>query len=378
MQISRHFLNFDSDIIPGKVLVIFGPRQAGKTTLVKDFLKRTNFKFKLDSGDNSRTRNLLMSQDFEVLKNYIESYELLVIDEAQRIPEIGQILKIFVDEHPNLRIIVTGSSSFELAGQVGEPLTGRKRTMTLFPVSILELSSHFNKFELKEKLEEFLIYGMYPAVISNPIVSEKKRILDEIVSSYLFKDILELDKIKNSRALEDLLQLLAYQIGSEVSHSELATQLKIDAKTVGRYLDLLEKSFVIKPLKGFSRNLRKEITKKNKYYFMDIGVRNSMIRNLNPLQYRNDIGQLFENFFFIERLKTRSYKEIYANNYFWRTWDKKEIDFLEERDGELFGFECKWNPDKKMKAPKEWVENYPDSEFQIINRSNFIDWLLPA
>ncbi len=358
-------------------MVIFGPRQAGKTTLVKDFLKHTNYKFKLDSGDNSRTRNLLMSQDFETLKNYIESYELLVIDEAQRIPDIGQILKIFVDEHPNLRIIVTGSSSFELAGQVGEPLTGRKRTMTLFPVSILELSSHFNKFELKEKLE-VLIYGMYPAVISNPIVTEKKRILDEIVSSYLFKDILELDKIKNSRALEDLLQLLAYQIGSEVSHSELATQLKIDAKTVGRYLDLLEKSFVIKPLKGFSRNLRKEITKKNKYYYMDIGDRNSMIRNLNPLQYRNDVGQLFENFFFIERVKTRSYKEIYANNYFWRTWDKKEIDFLEERDGKLFGFECIWNPDKKMKAPKEWMENYPDSEFQIINRSNFIDWLIPA
>lgn len=376
MSFSRYYLEMDPYLEPGRALVLFGPRQVGKTTLIKNYLAQTKFKYKLDSGDNSRTRNLFLTEDFQLLREYVESYELIAIDEAQRIPNIGMTLKILLDENPKLRILVTGSASFELAGQVGEPLTGRKRSLTLFPISHLELANHFNRFELKEKLEDFLIFGLYPEVAANSDRNEKKRILDEIVSSYLFKDILELDRIKSSKTLAELLQLLAFQIGSEVSHSELATQLKIDAKTVSRYIDLLEKSFVLKPLRGFSRNLRKEVTKKNKYYFFDLGVRNSLIRNYNPINLRNDVGALFENFVFMERLKYREYKEVYANNYFWRTWDKKEIDFIEERDGKLFGYECKWSPLKKTKPPGEWLETYPKSEFSVVTKENYLDLIL--
>ena len=206
MDYSRYYLNLEPYLTPGKVLVIFGPRQAGKTTLIQNYLKKTSFKYKFDSGDNSRTRNLFQTQDFNLMKEYVESYQLIVIDEAQRIPEIGWALKILVDQIPEIRIIVTGSASFELAGQVGEPLTGRKRSLILYPLSNLELEFHFNRYELKEKLEEFLIYGMYPEVVSKDSKIEKQRALDEIVSSYLYKDILELERIKSSKTLAELLQ----------------------------------------------------------------------------------------------------------------------------------------------------------------------------
>lgn len=297
-----------------------------------------------------------------------------VIDEAQKIPNIGQCLKIMVDHIPHLRIIVIGSSSFELAGQVGEPLTGRKKTLTLYPIAQLELLKQFNAFEVKTQLENYLIYGSYPDIISAKISDQKRARITEIAHSYLLKDILELDRIKNSKILLDLLRLLAFQIGSEVSHNELAKKLGIDAKTISRYLDLLEKRFVLYNLGGFSRNLRKEITKKSKYYFYDIGIRNALIANFNSLDLRDDIGKLWENFLVIERIKKQAYLPVYANNYFWRTWEQKEIDWIEEREGKLWGYEFKWGK-TIAKPPKEFLNAYPNAEFMTVNQENYLTFV---
>lgn len=375
MLIPRFYQNLDKYLKPNEALIIFGPRQAGKTTLLNGFLSKTRLKYKLDSGDNIRTQQILGSQDFKQILDYAGNYELLALDEAQKIPNIGMGLKILVDQVPGIRIIATGSSSFELAGQVGEPLTGRKRTITLFPLSQSELADIYNRHELKENLPEWLILGSYPAVVTAKLKNDKIAVLEEIANSYLLKDVLELERVKGSKVLLDLLRLIAFQIGSEVSYSELGVQLGINSKTVTRYLDILEKAFVIFNLRGFSRNLRKEITKKSKYYFYDNGIRNAVISNFNDLEMRDDIGKLWENFLVSERLKTQNYKSIYANNYFWRTWDQKEIDWLEEREGKLFAFEFKWKEDKK-KAPKEFLKNYPDSKFQIVNRDNYLDFLI--
>ncbi len=374
MKIKRIYADLTPYIKPNKALIIFGPRQAGKTTLLEDYLKSTHFKYKLDSGDNISTANFFASQDFNGIIDYCRGYELIVIDEAQKIPNIGQAFKIMVDHVPGIRIIATGSSSFELAGQVGEPLTGRKTSLTLFPVWQGEFGQMYNAYELKEKLQDFLLYGGYPEVVTAESRDEKILHLEELMNSYLLKDILELEQVKSPKLLVDLLRLLAFQIGSEVSFQELGRQLGIDAKTVARYIDLFEKTFVVYNLRGFSRNLRKEITKKGKYYFYDLGLRNAVISNFNELSARNDVGALWENFLFIERLKKRSYAPIYANDYFWRTWDQKEIDLIEERDGKLFGYEFKWG-DKKIKAPKEWLEAYPESSFEIISRENYLEFI---
>lgn len=374
MKIPRIYQNLGQFLKPGKVLVIYGPRQVGKTTLLNDFLKETKLKYRLDSGEDVRIQETLSSQNFTKILGYAEGYELIAIDEAQKIKNIGQGLKILVDQIPSLQIIVTGSSSFELAGQVGEPLTGRKITLTLFPISHIELGGIYNTFDLKNKLEEYLIYGGYPEVITTSVMIEKKRILNEITGSYLLKDILELEKVKGSKILLDLLRLLAFQVGSEVSLSEIGRQLGIDYKTVACYLDLLEKAFVVYNLRGYSRNLRKEITKKSKFYFYDNGIRNSIISNFNPIELRDDIGKLWENFLFVERLKKQAYKNIHVNNYFWRTWDQKEIDFVEEGNGKLYGYEFKWQ-DKPVKPPKEWAETYSNSEFKVINRENYLEFI---
>ena len=375
-QIPRIYRNLNTYLKPKKALIIFGPRQIGKTTLLQNFLAESNLKYKFTTGDNIQTQHILGSQDMSVLSEYVENIECLAIDEAQKIPNIGLGLKMLVDEKPNLQIIATGSSSFELAGQVGEPLTGRKITLTMYPIAQIELLNLYNSYELKEKLPEWLVFGAYPEVITTPTHTEKITLLEEITHSYLLKDILELDRIKNSKILLDLLRLLAYQIGKEVSLTELATNIGIDYKTVARYLDLFEKSFVIYNLRGFSKNLRKEITKKSKYYFYDLGVRNTIISNFNQLEKRNDIGELWENFLFIERLKKRSYQNIFANMYFWRTWDQKEIDLIEEREGNLFAYEFKWSEKgKNSRAPKSWKEAYKDSIFTEINRNNYLPFI---
>ena len=373
----RTYEPLDSYLIPNKVLVIYGPRRVGKTTLLQNYLKQTSLKYKLDSGDNIRTQQILSSQDFRQILAYIEGYDLLAIDEAQNIPNIGMGLKIIVDQVPGIRVLVTGSSSFELAGQVGEPLTGRKQTLSLFPMAQSELLSVYNRFELREKLTDFLIFGTYPEVLQSATQHARIEVLTEIANSYLLKDILTFDRIKNSRTLLDLLKLLAFQIGSEVAITELATQLGVDVKTVKRYLDLLEKAFVIYRLNGFSRNLRQEITNKSKYYFLDNGIRNALIAQFNGLDQRNDLGALWENFMMVERLKTRTYRPLHANVYFWRTYQQQEIDLIEEHSAKLFAYEFKWSTEKTVHPPTHWTEAYKNSTFQVIHPNNYLDFVLP-
>lgn len=372
----NRFYEFNDYLDKGKVLILYGPRRAGKTTLLKQFLKKTKKKYKIVSGDNIRIQQLLSSGDFEHILDFAEGYDLIAIDEAQQIKNIGGGLKILVDNLPEIQIIATGSSSFELAQQVGEPLTGRKKTLILFPFSQNELLNQNNKFELKETLEQYLIYGSYPEVVKTKSIQEKKEILTELVESYLLKDILTLERIKGTKQLLYLLKLLAFQVGSEVSVHELATQVKLDTKTVERYLDLLEKSFVIYSVGGFSRNLRKEITAKSKYYFYDNGVRNGIILNYNILDLRDDIGKLFENFIVTERIKRNHYNREFVNYYFWRTYDKQEIDLIEEREGKIFSYEIKFDPIKKIKPPKVFTETYPESTFKLISKDNYLEFVL--
>jgi len=363
-------------IKPGKVLVIYGPRRVGKTTLLNDFLSRTPLKYKLDSGDNISTQNILGSRDFSLISEYVSGYELIAIDEAQQIPGIGMGLKIIVDQHPDMVVIATGSSSFDLAGAVGEPLTGRKTTATLYPVAQMELLSLYNRHELRERLEEFLVFGSYPEVVTARSRREKIEVLQELVDSYLLKDVLRLDRIKGSKVLLDLLKLVAFQVGSQVSLNELATQVGLDVKTVGRYLDIFEKAFVLKRIGGFSRNLRKEVVSKAKYYFLDNGIRNAVISQYNPLDSRNDTGQLWENFLVSERLKKCEYKDIYGSCYFWRTYDGQELDWVEEREGKLLGYEFKWSGRNRSKPPREWLKTYDNAELRIIDRENYLDFIL--
>ncbi len=372
----KRFYNIANLLEKGKALVVYGPRQVGKTTLLNNFLSNTKLKYKLDSGEDLAVQNILSSQDFRQILGYVEGLDVYAIDEAQNIPNIGLALKIIVDQRPDIRVIATGSSSFELAGQVGEPLTGRKRTINLYPISQIELLQLYNKFDLSGRKDEYLVFGSYPQTINLKNKSQKVDYLMELTHSYLLKDILALERVKGSQVLLDLLKLLAFQLGSEVSLNELATQLKIDVKTVDRYLDLLEKSFVIFRLTGFSRNLRKEVTKKNKYYFFDNGIRNAVISQFNPINLRNDVGQLWENFIVSERLKKRAYKKIYGSSYFWRTYEQQEVDLVEEREGALFGYEIKYSTEKKAKLPKDWLSTYSNATYKVINFDNYLDFVV--
>lgn len=372
----QRIFNIKNLLVPGKVLIIYGPRRVGKTTLLKDFLSHTELRYKPDSGDNIRTQEIFNSQSFDDILPYAEGYELLAIDEAQQIKNIGMGLKILVDHLPDLIIVATGSSSFELSQQVGEPLTGRKRVITLFPFSQQELLTIYNRFELKEHLEDFLIFGSYPEVITAKSRTEKIEVITEIVNSYLLKDILSLEKIKGTKQILDLLKLIAFQIGKEVSLNELASQVKLDVKTVGKYLDLFEKTFILYKLSSFSRNLRKEITTKSKYYFYDNGIRNGVILQFNKLTDRNDSGELFENFFVMERLKYLSNNSIFRNSYFWRTYDGQEIDLIEEGEGKISGLEIKFSPTAKHKKIKTFTNTYKNSTVELVSRDNYLNYLL--
>jgi predicted AAA+ superfamily ATPase len=335
---------------------------------------------RFESGDNVLIHESLSPGKFDDILKFAEGLDLLVIDEAQKIPEIGRALKILTDMRPDLFILASGSSAFELAGQIGEPLTGRKKNMPLYPISLYELNSLESAYELDRKLEDFMVYGMYPAVLSAGTAAEKTEILRELAGSYLLKDILELDRIKASGLLLDLLRLLAWQTGSEVSHTELGQKLSLDKKTVGRYLDLLEKSYVIFQVRPFSGNLRNEVSKKSKYYFYDTGMRNTLISSFNPPDKRNDTGALWENFLMSERMKTREYSllapGISNESRFWRTWDKKETDLIELRGETIYAFEFKWGKNKAS-IPNELYEAYPNTEGKVIHRDNWAEFLLP-
>lgn len=375
MKIQRIYQDLERYLAVKKALIILGPRQVGKTTLLEDFLVSSALKTKKVTGDDLMIHQSLGSQYLTEIKSFCEGYELIAIDEAQKIPNIGVAMKMMVDHIPGIRIIATGSSSFDLAGQLGEPLTGRKTDLFLYPVSQLELVHHFNRFELKQNVRDFLIYGSYPAVLTAESKHAKQQMLMEISGSYLLKDILSFERIRSPQLLLDLLRMLAFQIGNEVSVNELSKKLGIDNKTVKKYLDLLEKSFILFKLRGYSGNLRKEITKQSKYYFYDNGIRNALIANFNPVDLRNDIGQLWENFLVVERLKKLSYQSVYANYFFWRSWSGQEVDFIEEREGKLFGYEFKWSEDK-VKKPKLWIDTYPNASFELVNSGNYLDFIL--
>ncbi len=358
-----------------KIVIIYGARQIGKTTLANQIIARLNLKTLKINADEKKYHSILSSRDFAKMRSLVSGYELLFIDEAQRIENIGINLKILTDNLPELKIIVTRSSSFELANKIKEPLTGRTWTYNLYPLSFLELSEKYNKFELKERLDDFLIYGGYPEVFTLENFKDKKKLLEEIAASYLYKDILELESIKKSEKIYKLLQLIAFQIGNEVSTNELAVNLEMGNETVRRYLDLLEKSFVIFRLPALSKNPRKEIAKKDKIYFYDLGVRNVLIDNFNALSDRNDCGALFENFLVAERMKKIKYKEISAGSYFWRAYTGGEIDYVESAAGKFSAYEFKYKKDN-AKRPKKFFESYDASEFKVINRENFLEFVL--
>lgn len=365
----------DQWIKPGKVFVLYGPRQTGKTTLLNSYCNTFQGKVFKGTGEDEELQKLLSNPSVSRLQTTFEDYDLVFIDEAQMIPNIGLGLKVMVDYMPDLRIAVTGSSSFELSNEVGEPLVGRHFEKKLYPLALLELKPEFGWYNVRSRLDEFMVYGLYPELFNLSGRQAKIDYLHQLKDGYLFKDLLILENIRNSNKIQDLLKLIAFQIGHEVSHQELGGKLGMSKNTVARYLDLLEKAFVLIRVPGFSRNLRKEVVKTSRYYFYDTGIRNALINNFNDLSTRNDVGRLWENLMFIERLKKREYLRIYANSYFWRTYDQKEIDMVEERDGNLYGYEIKYRP-QKVKEPKDWKEAYPEAEYSVIHSDNFEDFVL--
>ena len=372
----RYYQDLEQWLSPGRVLLIYGARRVGKTTLLNRFLQGSSYRYRLDSGDNIRVRNTLASSDFQHILDYVEGYDLIAIDEAQRIPDIGRGLKIIVDNAPNVRIIATGSSSFEMTQKVGEPLTGRKRTLVLPPLAQSELAESMNRHELRERLADYLVFGSYPEVLNASSKKERVEILRELADSYLLRDILAHENLRSSRTLYNLIKLLAFQMGSEVSLNELAGQVRLDVKTVDRYLDLLEKSFVIVRIGGYSRNLRKEVTSKAKYFFWDNGMRNAVIGQFNNFEDRADVGQLFESFLVTERLKKLGFEGYWGTTHFWRTYDRQEIDWIEDVDGSPGAYEFKWSPRKRVRPPLAWTRAYPGAAFNIVNSDNYLDFVL--
>lgn len=359
----------------GKIVLIYGARQVGKTTLVQHLLATLPYRSLTVNADELRYTDVLSSRDLRRLRGLVEGYDLLFVDEAQRIPEIGVNLKLLVDNLPGLRIIVTGSSSLDLASKVQEPLTGRAWIHRLYPIAVAELAQIHNPFELDDMIEDRLIYGSYPEIFALIGDLQRRDYLQTLAASYLYKDVLEIGGIRHSQQMRNLVRLLAFQIGNEVSLSELGSQLQMSKETVAAYIDRLEQSFVVFRLGGFSRNLRKEITKQDKIYFWDVGVRNVAIDNLKPLAERNDVGALWENFVIAERLKRLHYRRELASLYFWRTYNGSEIDIVEEAGGRISAFECKWGR-ARGRSQETFLNAYPEATFDIINRENYRAYLV--
>ncbi len=369
--------DFQTQIKPGKVLILLGARRVGKTHLLKQVIANLDESLTLIlNGEDQKTIDRMEIRSVENYKLLLGNAKYLIIDEAQNIPDIGLKLKLIVDEIPTIHVIVSGSSMFELNNKLGEPLVGRSHIVQLFPFAQLEYQNQENLIETDARLEQRLIFGSYPELLHLATIDEKTDYIEGLVNSYLLKDILAYEGIKKADKIIDLLRLIAFQIGSEVSIDELALNLKgISRNTIETYLDLLSKVFIIYPVKGFSRNLRKEISKSNRWYFYDNGIRNALIRNYNPLNLRNDIGQLWENYLMAERLKVNNYLKRRVNTYFWRTYDQQEIDLIEESGTNLAAFEFKWNKNK-VKIPTAWKNNYHDATFEVINNENYIPFVL--
>ena len=365
-------------VAPGKVVVVYGPRRVGKTTLVRRYVQRYEPDALVVTGEDITVREYLESQSLAKLKSFVGGRRTLIVDEAQYVRRIGLNLKLLVDHVEGLRVIATGSSSFDLAQQTGEPLTGRKYTLLLLPLAQLEIGSIEAAHETKARLDARLIYGSYPEVVLMESNEARQTYLKELVASYLFKDILQLEGIRHPDKLMRLLQLVAFQVGREVSVSALGGQLGMNKVTVERYLDLLEKTYVVYGRRGFSRNLRKEITKSRRYYFYDNGIRNALISNFSPLPLRDDAGALWENYVLVERLKHNLYTGRLAESYFWRTYDRQEIDLIEAWGGHLHAAEVKWSPRSASGPPRGWRQAYPDSSFRVVHQENYLDFIVPA
>ena len=367
----------DSKIGKGKVLLLIGPRQVGKTTLLKNMLESVSTEKKVQfwNCDESDVRQFLSEANSAKLKSFVGNSDFIVIDEAQRVKDIGLTIKLLHDSFPSVQLAVTGSSSLDLSNSINEPLTGRKFEYNLFPFSTNELVNHTSMLEEMRQLQNRLVYGFYPDVVNNP--GEEKEILTNIVNSYLYKDVFEFQDIRKSSVIEKLVQALALQVGSEVSFNELGNLLGIDTVTVQRYVDLLEKAYVIFHIRSYSRNVRNELKKSIKIYFYDNGVRNSVISNFSPVDLRSDIGVLWENFLISERIKNNVYHNKNAKYYFWRTTQKQEIDFIEEVEQNLFAYEFKYNPKKaNSKCPLTFSNNYPNVPFDVITSENYMDFVV--
>lgn len=368
---------FEATVLPNKVLLLLGARRVGKTELIKKYLENIPKEEYLQlNGEDVEDAYLLKVRSVVNYKRLLANTKLLVIDEAQNIPEIGLILKLIVDSIEGIKIIATGSSVFDLSNKLGEPLVGRKNTIYLFPLAQMEFAKHENFKETTNKLQERLIFGSYPELEQYPDWNDKINYIKEIINSYLLKDILIFEGIKQFNKILDLLKLIAFQVGQEVSLQELARQLGISKNTVESYLDLLSKVFVIYKVTGFSRNLRKEITKSNRWYFYDNGIRNGIINNFTLIENRTDIEALWENYLASERIKYQNYTQKSILNYFWRTYDQQELDWLEEQNGNLNGFEFKWNDSRKSKIPTAFAKAYPEATFEVINKQNYLEFIV--
>lgn len=360
-------------LFKGDAIVIYGARQVGKTTLANKFLKEYGGEAKYYNCELRENRDLLETTNSQDLRRLVSKYKLVILDEAQKISEIGSILKILVDTFPEVQIMATGSSSFDLANKINEPMTGRTKTFTLFPLSVEEVVNNFDYAKVVGDLENILRFGLYPKVYGKD-EEESRMELSELVNKYLYRDILTFSQIRKSALIEDLLKLIALQVGSEVSYEELAMKLGVDRLTVIKYLDILEQMFVIFRLRAFSRNLRDEVSKSVKIYFWDVGMRNAILGLYNNLSVRDDVGKLWENFCIVERMKHKSNNFVVGSSYFWRTYDQKEIDYIEEAEGKINGFEFKWGKETKIRGKNKFEETY-GGNVKIINRENYLDFV---
>ncbi|WP_396149390.1 ATP-binding protein [Flavobacterium sp.] len=367
--------DFQSKLKPNKVLILLGARRVGKTQLIKKYLENADEKVLQLNGEDVNDARLLEERSLANYSKLLQNISLLVIDEAQNIKDIGLILKFIVDTIDGIKVIATGSSMFDLANKLGEPLVGRKSTLYLFPLAQLEFLQFENYKQTTENLETRLLYGGYPELTHYESWDEKKDYLKEIVNAYLLKDILIFEGIKNADKIYDLLRLIAFQIGKEVSLQELGNQLQMSKNTVERYLDLLSKVFILFKVEGFSRNLRKEITKSSRWYFYDNGIRNAIINNFTTLNNRTDVGDLWENYLASERMKKQAYQKMSKHNYFWRTYDQQELDWLETEADSINAFEFKWNENKKSKIPIAFAKAYPEATFEVINKQNYLEFI---
>lgn len=355
-----------------KAIIVMGARQVGKTTLLHQLINDSDAMWL--TGDDAPTRTLLSDIGIERLKALIGNRKVIIIDEAQRIKNIGLTIKLIVDNIPTVKVLATGSSSFELANVINEPLTGRKWQYTLFPLSFAELTAHSNLLSERAMLGHRLVYGSYPEVVTSP--ADEKKVLEQLAESYVYKDVLDLGQLRKNDELITLVKALAYQIGNEVVYSELAQLCRLDSKTVEKYISILEQAYIVFRLGSFSRNLRNELRHSRKIYFYDTGIRNALINNYAPVEMRSDAGQLFENYMIVERMKYCQRSNRLCNRYFWRTTSQSEIDYIEESDGILSAFEFKWNPRRKASLPKSFSNAYPGTDFAVVNPDNYDQFLL--